>query len=72
MMRLGRPSLLARKGVTQQIALPERNSRFTPASRMRLTLSKLADVPVFVVTDADEGLALQAAIGRLSMSLFEQ
>ncbi len=37
-MRLGRPSLLGVSGVTQQTALPERKSRFTPASRIRTTL----------------------------------
>ncbi len=64
MMRLGRPSLPAGSGVTQQTVLPERNSRLTPASRIRSTLSELADVPVLVVADADERLALEAAVGR--------
>ena len=38
-MRLGRPSLLGLNGLTQQTELPERNSRFTPASRIFTTLS---------------------------------
>ena len=60
------PAVVARRdsGVTQQIALPERNSRFTPASRIVVDALELADVPVLVVADADERLALQAVIGR--------
>ena len=64
MIRLGRPSLLARNGVTQQMALPERNSRLTPVVAHPLDAPELPDVPVFVVADADERLALQAPVGR--------
>jgi hypothetical protein len=38
MIRFGRPSRDARNGVTQQTALPDRNSRLTPASRSVSTL----------------------------------
>src|SRR5262249_35741847 len=38
MMRPGRPSVLGFNGLTQHTALPDRNSRLTPASRIALTL----------------------------------
>ena len=63
-MRFGRPSLLSRNGVTQQTEFPERNSRLTPALRMPLDTSELADVPILVVAHADKRLALEPMVGR--------
>ena len=38
-MRFGAPVELSRSGVTQHTEFPEKNSKFTPASRSATTLS---------------------------------
>ena len=64
MIRLGRPSLLGaeRRDPADGVAREEQQVHAGVAHL--LDAAELADVPVFVVADADERLALQAAVGR--------
>ena len=64
MIRLGRPSRLGaeRRDPADGVAREEQQVHAGVAHP--LDAPELADVPVLVVADADERLALQAAIGR--------
>ena len=64
MIRFGRPSLLGamRRHPADRVAREEQQVHAGVAHL--LDAAELADVPVLVVADAEERLALQAAIGR--------
>ena len=63
-MRLGRPSVLGAEGRHPADGVAREEQQVHARVAHRFDASILADVPVFVVADADERLALQAAVGR--------